>query len=281
MNKNEEDKSMISAIWGFMNKSPILSGVLISSIAILGSQIYKIYTYIYWLPYFNLFKVPSYYFENALFDKYELLLKIGPKVIIILLLLTFFDFFERKSKLVTKLGLMKTVIFDVFIVFFISIVSLILSITKIIFSIYWLSYVLSYISTTTTILGVKKLVLILCSGKNMKDKLSLFTAAMLIFIVFSCGAVYIEGYNSKVVDVLGLESRTIGDDKFIVFETEEQYYVIAYKKKEDGSIKVYRDSYGFIDKKKQAVFKNHYTKIYNEYDLSLNDAEREWGVLKW
>ena len=281
MNKSEENKSIISTIWDFMNKSPILSTVLISFIAILGSQMYKMYTYIYWLPYFKLFKVPAYYFENALFDKYELLLKIAPKVIIILLLYVIFDFLERESKIVIKLGIMKATILDVSIMFLILFVSTILSVTKIIFSIYWLSYILSYIGDTITLLAIKKIVSILFSSQNIKNKFSLFTVATLIFIVISCGTVYIEGYNSNVVDILILESRTIADDKFIVFETEEQYYVVAYKKNEDGTIKVYRDSYGFIDKKNQSVTKNHYTEIYNEYDLSINDAAWNFGIIEW
>ena len=61
-NKNSKNK-IISKIWGFMNKSPILSGVIISILAIVGSQFMKIYTYIYWLPYFRFFKIPMYYFD--------------------------------------------------------------------------------------------------------------------------------------------------------------------------------------------------------------------------
>ena len=67
-----------------MNKSPILSGVIISILAIVGSQFMKIYTYIYWLPYFRFFKIPMYYFDIVIFDRYTIICKI---ILIILIMM--------------------------------------------------------------------------------------------------------------------------------------------------------------------------------------------------
>lgn len=95
--EKEDDINIVKIVWKFMNKSPILSAIIISMAAIIGSQGYKLYTYIYWLPYFKLFEVPTYYFEDVVFDKYELLLKIAPRIIPIILLFIFFNFLEKKS----------------------------------------------------------------------------------------------------------------------------------------------------------------------------------------
>ena len=49
-------KSAASKIWEFMNNSQILSAVIISVTALIGTQIVKFYTYIYWMPYFTFLK---------------------------------------------------------------------------------------------------------------------------------------------------------------------------------------------------------------------------------
>ena len=277
MNKEEKSKNIFIKIWKFMNKSPILSALIISLIAILSSQIYKVYTYIYWLPYFKLFEVPPHYFENALFDKYKLLLETAPTIVTFILLFIIFDFWEKKI----KFSFIKTIALELTVLIILSIVFITLVNTKIIISFIWISDILSCITLSITLLLIKNLLSEVLTNKKVKITAPLLIVFVLLFLVSSCSMVYINGYNSNVVDTICLDSRTIDEDKFVVFETSEQYYVIPCEKKEDGSIKVYRDSYGFIDKEKQLVTKNRGIKIYNEYDLSLDDAIQKFVSVEW
>ena len=45
MGKDDSNNSIVLKLWDFMNESPILSAVIISFIAIISSQLVKIYTY--------------------------------------------------------------------------------------------------------------------------------------------------------------------------------------------------------------------------------------------
>jgi hypothetical protein len=81
--------------------------------------------------------------------------------------------------------------------------------------------------------------------------------------------------------VLVGDVRTIDDNKMVVFETDDQYYVIAFTQNEDGTIKLFRNSYAFADKEKQNVRKEHFNKIYNESGKSLDDVELEFLDIVW
>ena len=157
--EKEDDINLVKIVWKFMNKSPILSAIIISIAAIIGSQGYKLYTYIYWLPYFKLFEVPTYYFEDAVFDKYELLLKIAPRIIPIILLFIFFNFLEKKSKLEIKIGLLKLILLNFVEMIIITTIYCIL-LAKTSLPHFWTS-ALSYISEAIILLACKKIFVIL------------------------------------------------------------------------------------------------------------------------
>lgn len=273
----KEKQNIVKKVWDFMNKSPILSAVLISILAVLGSQMYKIYTYIYWLPYFKLFKVPTYYFENALFDKYELFLATTPTIIVLIFLVITFDFFEKKI----KLDFLKKVLLELAILLSIVIILTVLSFYRITTSFIWINDILSYIVLSITFLMLKNLVIELLSNKKVKITVPLIIISLSLFFVISSSMVYINGYNSNIVDTIYINSRTIDDNKFVVFETSTEFYVIPYEMKDDGSIKIYRDSYGFIDKEEQTVTNRHFSNIYNEYNLSLDDAKQNFISIEW
>ena len=82
-----------------MNKSPILSGVIISILAIVGSQFMKIYTYIYWLPYFRFFKIPMYYFDIVIFDRYTIICKIILIILIMIMIFSVIEFIEKRFRI--------------------------------------------------------------------------------------------------------------------------------------------------------------------------------------
>lgn len=254
MSNNKENKSIIKTIWNFMNKSPILSAIIISFAAILGTQGYKLYTYIYWLPYFKLFKVPTYYFEDVVFDKYELLLKTAPKFILVILLFLVFNFLEKKSKLEIKFGFLKLLILNLVEMFVVITISYIL-IFKTSLPHFWRFTSLTYIIEAITLLMYKKILSKLFTDKIIKPTISLLAGFTLLFFIVSCGMVYINGYNSNVVNAMHGESRVIENNKFVVFETSEHFYVVACEEKDDNSVKVYRHSYAFIEKEKQNVKK--------------------------
>ena len=277
--EKEDDINLVKIVWKFMNKSPILSAIIISIAAIIGSQGYKLYTYIYWLPYFKLFEVPTYYFEDAVFDKYELLLKIAPRIIPIILLFIFFNFLEKKSKLEIKIGLLKLILLNFVEMIIITTISCIL-LAKTSLP-HFLTSALSYISEAIILLAYKKIFVMLFKEKIIKPTICLLTIITLLFFIVSCSMVYINGYNSNVLNAMYNESRVIDNNKFIVFETSEHFYVIACEEKDDNSVKVYRHSYAFIEKEKQNVIKKHYSDIYNEYNLSLTDARTEFTTVYW
>ncbi|MBR0348043.1 MAG: hypothetical protein IIX16_00215 [Clostridia bacterium] len=276
---NKENKSIIKTIWNFMNKSPILSAIIISFAAILGTQGYKLYTYIYWLPYFKLFEVPTYYFEDVVFDKYELFLEVTPKIILVILLFILFNFLEKKSKLETKLGFFPLLLLNLtetMMLFFLSIIL----VTQTSLPIFLSHHLLSYICLAIWVLIFKKSLSKILTKKLIKPTVSLLAIFTSLFLVVSCSIVYINGYNHNVVNAMYSESRVV-DNKFIVFETSEHYYVIACEEKDENSVKVYRDSYAFIEKEKQNVMKKHYKTIYNEYDWSLSDAPTKFTTVYW
>ena len=273
----KEKQNIVKKAWTFMNKSPILSAVLISILAVLGSQIYKIYTYIYWLPYFKLFEVPTYYFENALFDKYEVILATAPAIIVLIFVVITFDFFEKKI----KLDFLKKVIFELAILLSIVLLLIVLSVYGITLSFIWINDVLLYIVLSISFLMLKNLAIELLSNKKVKITVPLIIISLSLIFVISSSMVYIDGYNSNVVDTIYINSRTIDDNKFVVFETSTEFYVIPCEMKDDNSIKIYRDSYCFIDKEKQTVTNRHFSNIYNEYNLSLDDAKQNFISIEW
>ncbi|MEE1138740.1 MAG: hypothetical protein U0M02_09720 [Acutalibacteraceae bacterium] len=280
MSNKAKNKSIIKTIWKFMNKSPILSAIIISIAAILGSQGYKLYTYIYWLPYFNLFEVPTYYFEDTVFDKYELLLELSPKFIFITLVFILFNYLEMKSKLETKLGFIKSLILYLVGITILITLFYILP-TKTSLPIFWTSTLPTNICIAIILLLFKKIILHMFANKMIKPTISLLAIFTSLFFIISCGMVYINGYNINVLNSMYNESRIIENNKFIVFETSEHFYVIACDEKDDNSVKVYRDSYAFIEKENQNVIKKQYNNIYNEDDLSLSDAQTNFTTVYW
>ncbi len=110
MGKDDSNNSIVLKLWDFMNESPILSAVIISFIAIISSQLVKIYTYIYWLPYFDFFKIPLFYFDIAIYDKYLLAFEIIPIIFITMVFFSFIQYAEKKCKITLKLGLVKSFI---------------------------------------------------------------------------------------------------------------------------------------------------------------------------
>ena len=100
-----------------MNKSPILSGVIISILAIVGSQFMKIYTYIYWLPYFRFFKIPMYYFDIVIFDRYTIICKIILIILIMIMIFSVIEFIEKRFRIKQKFGLGKLLLLEVVILY--------------------------------------------------------------------------------------------------------------------------------------------------------------------
>ena len=83
------------------------------------------------------------------------------------------------------------------------------------------------------------------------------------------GLVYIHGYNENVVEYLSGMLRIIDDDKIVLFETSDQYYVVPYEKEKAATIHMDIDSYGFIDKNKQLIERRYYV-VYDESGRKLN-----------
>ncbi len=270
--ETQENQSILHRIWQSMDKSAILSAVIIGLPTLLKTKLYKVYTYVYWLPYFKMLKVDTQYSDIASFDMYEDLVKYVPYYILAIIFYLIFDLLLKKVKNdVAK------------IVFYVADVVL-----YIVIMIWAMFGNVSNYKFLCSICFALALVLLkrgitMCSSKKKNRSLSSnsVVAWVLILLLFFGLMVYINGYNTNVVDLLVGDVRTIDDNKMVVFETDDQYYVIAFEKNEDGSIKLFRNSYAFADKEKQSVVKKHFNKIYNESDKSLDDVKFEFLDIVW
>lgn len=274
--KTQENQSIFQRFWRFMDKSPILSAVIIGLVAALSGVLYKVYTYIYWLPYFKILKVDTHYFENANFDKYELLVKYIFKFVPIFLLYLFFNWVANLFLRKVNNNFKKTVF-----CFSIMLFVLVLQILTI-FIIPYFYDAINYISISLLLVALKNLIVtyFLITG----GRLLYLNAVVLsvLFLVLSVGLmVYINGYNTNVVDLLAGDVKTIEGNKMVVFETEDQYYVIDFEKNEDNSIKLLRDSYTFVDKGEQTVTKEYFNKIYNEVGKDSGEVEIDFFTIDW
>lgn len=269
MKKRDSSHKIVLKIWNFMNKSPILSAIIISIIAILGSQLVKIYTYIYWLPYFNFFNIPLHYFDIAIFDKYALIFEVIPISFITMIFFAVFQYIEKKCRIIPKLGVVKSLVLAFFIICGSMVLQSILVLKTSVPSFLKLD-VWNYIEWATLLLVLKHLCPLIIS--NVKFKLTTPSIILgVLFVLVGIGSmVYIHGYNINVVDNLQGQLKIIDDNKMVLFETSDKYYIIPCEKTENGSIKIYRDSYAFIDKSEQLVQSNYYNGIYNEYGVRLD-----------
>ncbi len=259
-NKNSKNK-IISKIWGFMNKSPILSGVIISILAIVGSQFMKIYTYIYWLPYFRFFKIPMYYFDIVIFDRYTIICKIILIILIMIMIFSVIEFIEKRFRIKQKFGLGKLLLLEVVILYGNLLLKMsIHNFEKI--------DILNYIEWVIVLIILKNM----CSFLMLKIKLRKMFFSIIFGIAFillgTGGIMYMYGDNN-VINYLYSPLKVIDDNKLVLLETTDKYYIVPCAKREGGGINIYRDSYAFIDKNNYIIQRRYYD-IYDEYNKNLN-----------
>lgn len=267
--KNEDlNNKIVLKIWSFMNESPILSAIIISIIAILGSQLVKLYTYIYWLPYFNFFNIPLHYFDIAIFDKYALISDVILISFIVMIFFTILQYIEKKYGIIYKFGLLKSFMLAIFIICGCIILKSILVLKTSVPNFLKLN-IWNYIIGATLLLVLKHLFPLIISKVKFKRSISSIILGVLFIIVSAGSIIYIHGYNVNVVANLSGQLKIIDENKMVLFETSDKYYIISYKKVQNNSIKIYRDSYAFIDKNEQLVQRNYYN-LYDEYGIKLD-----------
>ena len=274
MESSKTIKRTLNDIWCFFNDSPVLSAVIISLLTILGTQIYKIYTYIYWLPFLKFYRVPTHYFEFIMLDKYESFLRIAIVVLFVLPTTILFDFLKKKITTTLNLKLSHSIIITFMLYILFGFVEIFLGM-EIARASLILNDIIIYIGCSILIIIFKDLFGVLISRKQSKSKISKLLLLMIIIFLISISSciTLVYGLNNVVHSIYG-ESKIIDEDKLIVFETSEQYYIIPCKKKTNNSIKIYRDSYVLVDKNKQQVVRKYYD-IYDEYDTELEIDEKQ------
>lgn len=260
-------QSWISKIWDFMNKSPILSSVIISILAILWTQVIKIYTYIYWLPYFKTFSIPLIYFDIAILDKYTYIVEILPAVLFIFALFESLSYMEKKLKIALKLGRVKLLILISIIICGSTVMQSIL-VRKPEIPSFFRFDIWNYFDIVFWFEIIQYVFLYTKWKINIKVSPKFIAFCMLIFLVGTGTVVYIQGYNNAAGNLV-CDLRMIEEDKVILFETVDQYYIVPCKELEDGSIKIYEHSYSFVDKNKQVVRRFFYNHVYDEFDRLL------------
>ena len=82
------------------------------------------------------------------------------------------------------------------------------------------------------------------------------------------GIMYMYGDNN-VINYLYSPLKVIDDNKLVLLETTDKYYIVPCAKREGGGINIYRDSYAFIDKNNYIIQRRYYD-IYDEYNKNLN-----------
>lgn len=273
-------KSAASKIWEFMNNSQILSAVIISVTALIGTQIVKFYTYIYWMPYFTFFKIPLKYYNVAILDDYSLIVEVLPQSFSVLFFAFIFQKGSDKFHIEEKLGLPKAILLAVLLILSFCVIQTVLARRNILPL--WLASlprfiridIWGYFADALLLLCLKRWVQIFWSGiRNRTKSINLIPIIIILVIIAMCFVglwVYIRGYNDNTVTFLVGELETIDDDKLILFETSDQYYIIPCEKNEDGSLKIYMNYYAFVDKDKQLVHRDYYNDIYNSYGIKIN-----------
>lgn len=267
MGKKSKNK-IESKIWKFMNESPILSGIIISILAILGSLFVKIYTYIYWLPYFEFFNIPMQYFDIVIFDKYTIVCKIIFISLLMIMILSIIEYMEKRYRFKRKLGSPKLILAEIIILFGNLILQSMLLETTTLPNLVKKN-ILQCVEWIMILLIVKSVCSLLLSKIKLRKMFFSIVFGAIFVLIGTGGLVYIHGYNENVVEYLSGMLRIIDDDKIVLFETSDQYYVVPYKKEKAATIYMDIDSYEFIDKNKQLIERRYYV-VYDESGKKLN-----------
>lgn len=278
-----EDSATISIlqwIWRFTNESQIISAVIISLMAVLGTQLIRIYTYIYWLPYFTFFNISLEYYETALFDNYSRFFEVLPKVLVFAVVLFAVNWIFKRNRLVERYGYLKVSVFSTVTSFLCLTLSTALARKAPLPE--WLAAIPFEIRSQTWIYISSALMLIVAKIFLNRPFIRVsyrpkFTAKiaicifLIVIILLGVGImVYIQGYNDNTVDFLVGDLEIIDGDKLILFETTDQYYIIPCKKNEDGSLTILMKYYAFVDKNEQLVHREYYADIYNDFGVKMN-----------
>ena len=256
------EKSIVVKLWEFCDKSPVLSAILISLIALTGTVLVRFYTFIYWLPYFRLLNIPLHYFQDAAFDKYSFFYNTIKNAFV--LYLCCFLLLKIRAKLNNKVTVK-----IVYIVLSLTsmLAQTLLSRTRAIIDFFRID-VWFYISTSSII----SLAIILLRDYQNALKVKIRTATLVLLacsLLVGIGVLtYIQGYNENYVSVLVGVIKTIDDDKAVLFETSDKYYVIPCVI-EDNTIKLYINSYTLTEKNDKLVTNRLFRKVTNQFGVKI------------
>lgn len=269
------DVSILKYIWRFTNESEILSAVIISLVAVLGVQLTKIYTYIYWMPYFTRFDISPEYFEIALFDSYSSYIERLPALLGFTIALLGVNWIIKKYRWIKRYGLLKFTVFSGVVAVLCMILSTAFARKSALPA--WLavipfeirSKIWLYIAIALMMVVEKNLLKYIFVQKPYRRKFSptiTWCVFLVVLTLLVTGiVVYIQGYNDNSISFSSGPLEIIDDDKLILFETADQYYVILCTENEDKSLTIDTTYYAFLDKDEQWVHYEYYSTIYDHY----------------
>lgn len=105
--------------------------------------------------------------------------------------------------------------------------------------------------------------------KNKIKKNVFFNYFGIAFILLGTGGIMYMYGDNNVINYLYSPLKVIDDNKLVLLETTDKYYIVPCAKREGGGINIYRDSYAFIDKNNYIIQRRYYD-IYDEYNKNLN-----------
>lgn len=255
------NKKLLNHLWEFINKSPIISAILISLITLIGLLLFRFYTFIYWLPYFEKYNIPLNYFQLAEFDKYSFTYR--------LIVDTFFTylFFYIFLKIWNKISFNnQSLNFIILILMMIIIIVSIKSQSALARNLSILKFfsldIWNYISFAAFAYIIYRIIKICnLAKKTIKPKVSTIILCLFLILMGIGGVTYINGYNEKVVPTLVGEFKVIDENKAMLFETSDNYYIVPCVIIND-SIYLYTNSYSFIEKYKVQVNTRYFNYVH-------------------
>jgi hypothetical protein len=255
------NKNLLNHLWEFVNKSPIISAILISLITLIGLLLFRFYTFIYWLPYFESYNIPLNYFQLAEFDKYSLTYKLFIDTFFTYLIFyLFLKICNRVSFNNKRSNSMILIIMIMIIIISITLQSVLVrkwSMVKFFSLDIW-----TYISFAAfAYLIYRNIKVCNFNKKNIKLKISTIILCLFLILMGIGIATYINGYNEKVVPALVGEFKVIDENKAMLFETSDNYYIVPCVIKND-SITLYTKSYSFIEKYKVQVNTRYFNYVH-------------------
>lgn len=254
-------KSLLSHLWEFVNKSPIISAILISFTTVFGLLLFKFYLFIYWLSYFESYHIPLNYFQVAEFDKYSLTYRLSINIFFTYLIFYLFlkiwnrvDFNNKRSNAAILIVMIMIIIISIILQ---SMLARKLSIIKLFRYDIW-----CYIFFAVFVYIIYRIIKV-CNFNIRTIKLKISTIILCLFLILmGIGVVtYINGYNEQVVPALVGEFKVIDENKAILFETSDEYYIVPCVIEND-SIKLYTESYSFVEKNKAQVYTRYFNHVY-------------------